>query len=538
MRDTNPNIIFGIKMINESKKKNELDKEEKRAAYMAEFHAHPLEMDRRSKAESKIKLSTSSSHIFMTKSNSTNEESSDVNKDRKDSNQNNSSPNQNNSISKCPFINLGLNERLANTITSQRGPFRLHQPTIIQAKALSLLLPSMKSSALKEKSNIGKINKPNIFIQSETGSGKTLAYLLPIIQSLLSSPFIAQHKDKYNNSHNDKNNDTNINNMKDQRIHQSFRTLILLPTRELAIQTYQTALQLTLHTQFNITPVCLSGGEKRKSEKARLRKGFSILIGTPGRVLDHLQKTECLRTALSNPNHLSNNNNNNAKLALEWLILDEADRLLDMGLGGQIKKIMGIIQELSTKSWELRGYSIRSVLVSATITEEMKILTKDLLEDDNITQTQTQTQTNKKDMNDSSWIWVSAETKQINKTSNSSVSHVVDQNIIKEDMDDTNTILPLLHAAPRQLAQQHMIVSAKLRLPALIAFLMARVKQNQRVVVFMSTCDIVDYHYKLLTDMDNILLTDNDKDDTKGIFGTLCDFFRLHGKYFQYAHYQ
>lgn len=58
----------------------------------------------------------------------------------------------------------------------------------------------------------------------------------------------------------------------------------------------------------------LCGGENRKSEKDRLRKGISILIGTPGRLLDHALHTSCI--------NLSN---------VSYLVLDEADRLLDMG---------------------------------------------------------------------------------------------------------------------------------------------------------------------------------------------------------------
>jgi ATP-dependent RNA helicase DDX31/DBP7 len=57
-----------------------------------------------------------------------------------------------------------------------------------------------------------------------------------------------------------------------------------------------------------------SGGEKKKSEKARLRKGVVVLVSTPGRLLDHLKTTESF--TLKN---------------LRWIILDEADRLLDMG---------------------------------------------------------------------------------------------------------------------------------------------------------------------------------------------------------------
>ncbi len=64
-------------------------------------------------------------------------------------------------------------------------------------------------------------------------------------------------------------------------------------------------------------------GEKRKSENARLRKGVTILIVTRSRLLGHLSKTESLLAALKNK--------------LEWMVLDEADRLLGAGLGGQME---------------------------------------------------------------------------------------------------------------------------------------------------------------------------------------------------------
>lgn len=68
-----------------------------------------------------------------------------------------------------------------------------------------------------------------------------------------------------------------------------------------------------------LVPGSLSGGERRKSEKARLRKGVTVLVCTPGRLLDHLKTTKCFRRDL-----------------LRWLILDEADRLLDMGFEKQV----------------------------------------------------------------------------------------------------------------------------------------------------------------------------------------------------------
>lgn len=61
-------------------------------------------------------------------------------------------------------------------------------------------------------------------------------------------------------------------------------------------------------------PGIFTGGEKRKSEKARMRKGITILIGTPGRLLDHAMNTKSISFK-----------------SLQWLVIDEADRMLDLG---------------------------------------------------------------------------------------------------------------------------------------------------------------------------------------------------------------
>jgi ATP-dependent RNA helicase DDX31/DBP7 len=63
-----------------------------------------------------------------------------------------------------------------------------------------------------------------------------------------------------------------------------------------------------------LVPGVLSGGEKKKSEKARMRKGVTVLVSTPGRLLDHLSNTEVCSLA-----------------GVRFLVLDEADRMLDMG---------------------------------------------------------------------------------------------------------------------------------------------------------------------------------------------------------------
>jgi ATP-dependent RNA helicase DDX31/DBP7 len=91
------------------------------------------------------------------------------------------------------------------------------------------------------------------------------------------------------------------------------RALIVCPTRELCHQIEEVLSQLTTKCCCYLVPGSITGGEKKKSEKARLRKGVVVLVSTPGRLLDHLKTTESFTL-----------------MELRWVILDEADRLLDM----------------------------------------------------------------------------------------------------------------------------------------------------------------------------------------------------------------
>jgi ATP-dependent RNA helicase DDX31/DBP7 len=86
-------------------------------------------------------------------------------------------------------------------------------------------------------------------------------------------------------------------------------------------------------------------------------------------------------------------------------------------------------------------------------------------------------------------------------------------------------------STPRQLTQFHLTVSAKLRLASLVAFLVQRVHQKERVVVFLSTCASVDYHYELLRAMDSILSSSSSKEEPKrqGIFDKRGTIYKLHG---------
>jgi superfamily II DNA/RNA helicase len=128
---------------------------------------------------------------------------------------------------------------------------------------------------------------------AETGSGKTLAYLLPVMQQLLS----VEAPDS------------------------ATRALVLVPTRELARQVFKEAKKLTDLTSLNVG--VLTGGEEFKYQASMLRKNPEILISTTGRLVDHIKR-------------------DTVELGdLEFLILDEADRMLDMGFSEDMEIIVG-----------------------------------------------------------------------------------------------------------------------------------------------------------------------------------------------------
>lgn len=132
----------------------------------------------------------------------------------------------------------------------------------------------------------------DILASAPTGTGKTAAFLLPACQFLLDYP---------------------------RRQPGATRILILTPTRELALQVYEQALAITKHTQI----VCgvITGGINYGTDKETLSKNLDILVATPGRLLEHIEKeaVDCRD--------------------IECLILDEADRMLDMGFSTVVNQI-------------------------------------------------------------------------------------------------------------------------------------------------------------------------------------------------------
>lgn len=153
-----------------------------------------------------------------------------------------------------------------------------------------------------------------------TGSGKTAAFLLPTIHRLMSKPGRGP------------------------------RALVLTPTRELAAQIHQNLLALATHTR--ISGAAVFGGVAMGPQEHAFRTHVDILIATPGRLLDHLRNSYASFSGL------------------EILILDEADRMLDMGFLPDIRRILRV---LPTQR--------QTLFFSATMPAEIRHLTGELLKD-------------------------------------------------------------------------------------------------------------------------------------------------------------
>ncbi|GMP33445.1 hypothetical protein CsSME_00006759 [Camellia sinensis var. sinensis] len=112
------------------------------------------------------------------------------------------------------------------------------------------------------------------------------------------------------------------------------------------------------------------GGENRSKEKARLHKGISILVATPGRLLDHLKKTSSF-----------------VYTNLRWIIFDEADRILELGFGKDIEEILDLLGSRKQKSLSegnaisrISEFQRQNLLLSATLNEKVNNLAKMSLE--------------------------------------------------------------------------------------------------------------------------------------------------------------
>jgi ATP-dependent RNA helicase DDX31/DBP7 len=343
------------------------------------------------------------------------------------------------------FSGLGLDPLLSAHLNTK---MKMTKPTAIQRSALHALLPGTSQQS----------SERDVFIQAQTGSGKTLSFLLPIIHDLLPLSSLSY-------------------------IDRSIGTLaiIIAPTRELAKQisdVLEALMQLRLRPEDETTDGStrltrwlvsglLSGGATRSHEKARLRKGIPILVSTPGRLLDHLQNTSSFNVG-----------------KCRWLVLDEADRLMDLGFEETITGIMqgldgrrrlalqaleaGQSTEVGGWDWDRRR---RTILCSATMREDVQKLAGTTLINP-----------------------LMVKPTELDKPS-----------VEPSPVHDGTAIIPTdpeKFTPPSQLSQNYVVVPLKLRLVALIALLRSLAQPQGRrgikIVVFFSCTDSVDFHWHLL----------------------------------------
>ena len=202
------------------------------------------------------------------------------------------------------FTDLGLAEPLLRAVREQGYDV----PTPIQGQAIPAVLKG-----------------GDLLAGAQTGTGKTAGFVLPMLQRLMAQP-----------------------SKRDARGRVAIRALILTPTRELAAQVEESVRTYGKHVP--LTSMVMFGGVGMQPQVDRLRKGVDILVATPGRLLDHHgQRTLDL-------SHV------------EIFVLDEADRMLDMGFIHDIKKVLAAVPAKK-----------QSLLFSATFSDEIKSLADKLL---------------------------------------------------------------------------------------------------------------------------------------------------------------
>src|SRR5918996_3519615 len=188
-------------------------------------------------------------------------------------------------------------------------------PALVKAtKELGFVRPTPIQAAAMPPALQGR----DVIATAQTGSGKTAAFLLPIINRLIDRP------------------------------RRTTKALVLAPTRELAAQILEDFNGLSVHTP--VTGAAVYGGVGMGPQEHAFRSGVDVIIATPGRLIDHM------RSAYAKLNQV------------EHLVLDEADRMLDMGFLPEIRRILA---KLPTRR--------QTLLFSATMPPPIAALAREML---------------------------------------------------------------------------------------------------------------------------------------------------------------
>jgi ATP-dependent RNA helicase RhlE len=202
------------------------------------------------------------------------------------------------------FTELGLSADILRAVAEQG----YDTPTPIQAQAIPLVLEGR-----------------DLMAAAQTGTGKTAGFTLPILQLLAQDSNLSLKRFKP-------------------------RALVLVPTRELAIQVQQSVFTYGKHVK--LRTAAIYGGVAIGPQTKLLKAGVDIVVATPGRLLDHVGQR-------------------NIDLSgIEILVLDEADRMLDMGFINDIRKVLSLLPKKK-----------QSLLFSATFSDEIRALATGLLRD-------------------------------------------------------------------------------------------------------------------------------------------------------------
>lgn len=191
------------------------------------------------------------------------------------------------------FIDLGINDQIASILRD----LEIYSPTEIQCKAIPAVLSGKDVVGL-----------------SQTGTGKTFAFALPIIQNTSPQKYV--------------------------------QSIVLCPTRELAEQILLEVKKITCHLE-GVRAIAIYGGADMQRQIYNLKRGANLVIGTPGRILDHI-KRKTLKLGL-----------------VERVVLDEADEMLNMGFRADIEEILR-----NTPNTR------QTIMFSATMSKDIMAITK------------------------------------------------------------------------------------------------------------------------------------------------------------------